>query len=202
MIKVYHSRRARSARVIWLLEELSVPYEVELLEFKREALQSPEYLKVQPLGQIPAIRDGEVTMFESGAIVQYLLEQHGEGRLAPLPGSAGRPEYLQWFHFGEASLAIYVSLIVRERFGEGSAAPNEYTLGRARTRLHASLALVDRVLDQRPFICGDTFTAADIMLSYGMVMSRIVRELPAEFTHVAKYLERLKQRPAYAKAWS
>jgi glutathione S-transferase len=201
MVKIYHSRRARSARVIWLLEELGVPYELELLEFKPEALQSPEYLKVQPLGQVPAIRDGAVSMFESGAIVQYLLEKHGETRLAPAPGTPQRAEYLQWFHFGEASLANYVSMIVRERFGKADAGPNEALLTEARKRLKASVAVIDRALEGRAFICGANFTAADIMVSYGIVMARIIRELPAEFANVAGYLERLKQRPGYDKAW-
>jgi glutathione S-transferase len=202
MIKVYHSRRARSTRVIWLLEELAVPYEVELLEFKPEALQTPEYLKLHPLGQLPAIRDAAVSMFESGAILQYLLEKHGETRLAPAPGTPPRPEYLQWFHFGEASLANYTSLIVRERFGKGDAEPNEALLAEARKRLRASVAVIDRALEGRAFICGANFSAADIMVSYGIVMARITRELPAEFANVAGYLERLKQRPGYQKAWA
>ena len=78
-IKIYHAKRARSARVIWLLEELGVPYELETLEFKPEALQSPEYLQVHPLGQLPAVRDGELTLIESGGILEYLLDKHGEG---------------------------------------------------------------------------------------------------------------------------
>jgi glutathione S-transferase len=201
MITIYHSKRTRSARVIWLLEELGIPYELELIEFKPEALQSPAYLEVQPLGQLPAIRDGAISMFESGAILQYLLEKYGEARLAPAPGTAARPEYLQWFHFGEANLAIYISLIVRERFGKAGAPANEDSLASARKRFHASAAVIDRVLSDRSFICGEQLTAADIMVSYGLVMARIIRELPAELTNVAAYLERLKQRPAYAKAW-
>ena len=201
MIKIYHSKRARSARIIWLLEELGVPYELEVLEFKLEVLQSPAYLEVQPLGQIPAIRDGELTMFESGAILEYLLEKYGQGRLAPQPGAAGRGEYLQWFHFGEVSLAVHVSQIVRERFGVYSAHPSDAVIERARGRLSASLAVIDRVLSRRAFVCGDTFTAADIMVSYGITMARIIRELPAEFANLAPYLERLKLRPAYDKAW-
>jgi len=202
MVTIYHARRARSARIIWLLEELGVPYQLQLLEFKPEALQNPEYLKLQPLGQIPAIRDGAVSMFESGAIVQYLLEKHGETRLAPAAGTAARPEYLQWFHFGEASLAVYVSLIVRERFGKAGEAPNEYSLAAARQRFCAAASVIDGALSGRAFICGDRFSAADIMVSYGLVMARIIRELPGELSNVASYLERLKQRPGYEKAWS
>jgi glutathione S-transferase len=205
MIKIYHARRARSVRVIWLLEELGVPYELETMDFTRETLQSPAYLQLQPLGKIPVIRDGSITLFESGAIVEYLLEKYDEGRaLAPAPATPERAEYLQWFHFGEASLAAHVSEIVRERFGRPSEAPvqaNDSILALVRERLARAVAVVDRALSQRSYICGEAFTAADIMVSYGITMARILRELPGEFANVASYLERLKQRPGYQRAW-
>jgi glutathione S-transferase len=201
-IKIYHSRRARSARVIWLLEELGVPYELEAIEFKPSALQAPEYLQLHPLGQIPVVQDGDITLYESGAIVQYLLEKHGEERLAPPVATPLRAAYLQWFHFSEASLANHMSEIVRQRFG---GPPNEHTeaiLKLARTRFSAALSVVDRALAGHEYICGDQFSAADIMMIYGIVMARITRELPDQFENVAAYLERLKQRPAYAVAWA
>jgi glutathione S-transferase len=201
MITIYHSRRARSARLIWLLEELAVPYELALLDFKPEVLHGAEHLARHPLGQVPVLREGDLTMFESGAIVQYLLEQHGQGRLEPAQGSALRPSYLQWFHFGEASLAAHVSSIVRQRFGRPADQLNEGALDEARQRFSESIAVIDRQLEGRRFICGDEFSAADIMVSYGIIMSRIIRELPSQFGQVGSYLERLKERPAYAPAW-
>jgi glutathione S-transferase len=201
-IKIYHARRARSARVIWLLEELGVPYELETLEFKPEVLKSPAYLQVHPLGQVPAIRDGEISMFESGAIVQYLLEKYGAGRLEPAIGTPERASYLQWFHFGEAGLASHVSDIVRQRFRATPSAESEAMLALARTRFHAALAVVDRALAGHQYISGDAFSAADIMLSYGIIMARIIRELPEQFSNVTAYFERLKQRPVYARAWA
>jgi glutathione S-transferase len=201
MIKIYHSRRARSARVVWLLEELGVPYELEQVDFKPATLKSPEYLKLHPLGQIPVMQEDGVTIFESGAIVEYLLEKYGQGRLAPLPGTPQRAEYLQWFHYGEASLARYMSDIVRLRFRE-QVQEGDPTLAKARERFAETLAVVDRALAGREFICGPDFSAADIMIAYGIVMARIVRELPAEFANLGAYLERLKPRPAYERAWS
>jgi glutathione S-transferase len=200
MIKLYHSRRARSARVIWLLEELSVPYEIAPIDFSPAALHSPEYLKLHPLGLIPVIQDGPLTLFESGAILEYLLETYGEGRLAPAPASPSRAVYLQWFHYGEASLARAMSDIVRQRFRETDTP--EFVLERARTRFRNAVAVVDRALEAQPYIAGTSFSAADIMVAYGLVMARIIRELAPEFAHVASYIERLKQRPAYDTAWS
>ena len=202
MIKIYHARRARSARVIWLLEELGLPYGLESIEFKPEALKSPEYLKIHPLGQIPVIEDDGVTMFESGAIVEYLLERYGQGRLAPLPGTPERAEYLQWFHYGEASLARYVSDIVRQRFREAEGPDSGAMLTGSRARFVATLAVVDRALSGREFICGPAFTAADIMIAYGIVIGKIIREVPADMANVSAYIERLKRRPAYERAWA
>jgi glutathione S-transferase len=200
MIKLYHSKRARSARVIWLLEELSVPYELAKVEFTPEALKSPAHLKLHPLGHVPVIQDGELTMFESGAIVDYLLEKHGKGRLEPAQGSVERGLYLQWFHYGEATLARYMSDIVRYRFRETDTP--ELIVDRARQRFIKSVAVVDRALEGRAYISGDSFSAADIMIAYGLVVARIIRELPTDFANVAAYMERLKERPAYDKAWA
>jgi glutathione S-transferase len=202
MIRVHHAKRARSARVIWLLEELNIPYQTRQLEFSPAALQTPEHMHYHPLGQLPVIEDDGVTMIESGAILEYLLERYGKGRLAPAAGSAERPEYLQWFHYGEASLARYMSDIVKARFGMPESVRCPEYIPFARERYRAALAPVDRVLATREFILGKDFSAADIMMSYGMIMGRITKELPPEFTNVAAYIKRLSERPAYAKAWA
>jgi glutathione S-transferase len=201
MVKIYHSRRARSVRVIWLLEELGVPYEIETLAFKRETLKSAEYLKLHPLGQIPVIRDEKVTMFESGAIVQYLLETYGEGRLAPPPGAPQRAEYLQWFHFGEAGPARLVAEIVRHRFEHPDHERIPEIIPQSRRRLGETLAVVERALEGRSYILGADFTAADIMIAYGVVIAKIIRELPANLPNLTGYIGRLKERTAYQRAW-
>jgi glutathione S-transferase len=202
MIKVHHARRARSARVIWLLEELSVPYELSSLEFKPEILKSPAYKALHPLGQVPVIEDGGITLFESGAILEYLLEKCGQGRLAPAIGSPDRALYLQWFHYGEASLARHMGDIVRHRFGLPEPERNLAFLEEARRRFRDALTVVDRALEGRKYMLGEAFTAADIMIAYGIVMGRITKELPAEFANVAAYLARLQERPAYERAWA
>jgi glutathione S-transferase len=202
MITIFHAKRARSARVIWLLEELGVPYQLEPVEFSPAALRSPEHLRRHPLGQLPVARVGEVSLFESGAIVQYLLELHGQGRLEPAIGTPERARYLQWFHFGEASLAAFVSPIARQRFRTPEAEQQLELIREGRQRLAAALAVVDDTLAQQPFMCGQEFSAADIMISYGIIMARIIKELPPQFIHLPGYLSRLKERPAYARAWA
>jgi glutathione S-transferase len=201
MIKIHHARRARSVRVIWLLEELGVAYEIEPLEFKREKLQSPGYLKLHPLGQVPVVQDGDLTIFESGAIVEYLLEKYGEGRLAPAPGTRQRGEYLQWFHFGEAGPARHVSEIVRHRFGNESERIPEIVTA-SRERLRETLAVVERALEGQSYVLGAHLTAADIMIAYGIVIAKIIGELPADLPNITAYVGRLKERTAYQRAWA
>jgi glutathione S-transferase len=116
MIIVHHAPKARSVRVVWLLEELGVPYQVKPVALSGESLRSDEHLKVHPLGKVPAIQDGDVTMIESGAIVEYLIERYGNGRLAPAPGTPARAQYLQWLHFGEATCLPPLSDLVQHSF--------------------------------------------------------------------------------------
>jgi glutathione S-transferase len=202
MLKIHHARRARSARVIWLLEELSVPYELAPLEFKPAVLKSPEYKALHPLGQVPVVQDEGITMFESGAILEYLLEKYGQGRLAPAVLSPDRAMYLQWFHYGEASLARHIGDIVRHRFGLPEEQRNLAFLEEARGRFRDALAVVDHALAGKEYMLGEAFTAADIMIAYGIVMGKITKELPAEFANVGAYLVRLQGRPAYDRAWA
>lgn len=202
MIKIVHAKRTRSARVIWLLEELGVPYTLVTVEFSPEHLKSPEHQSMHPLGQLPVVFDDETKLLESGAIVQYFLEKHGQGRLEPAVGSKDRGSYLTWFHFGEASLASQVSLIVKHRFNLPESERVPAVVEATRPHLLKALRAVDNVLGQHPFIVGDDFTAADIMVSYGIIMAKIVGELPPELGNLTAYISRLKERPAYKKAWA
>ena len=104
MLKVYHAPNTRSLRVIWLLEEMGLPYEREMVEFTPANLQSPAYLAIHPLGKVPAIDDDGLILTESGAIVQYLLAKHPGSHLTPDIGTPAYGKYLQWLHFAEATV--------------------------------------------------------------------------------------------------
>jgi glutathione S-transferase len=143
MIAIHHGRRARSVRVIWLLEELQIPYELRPVEFDHDVMHAPEYLRLHPLGQVPVMQDGDITIFESGAIVEYLLARYGAGRLMPDPSSwSARAQYLQWFHFGEASVAKWANDIVRDRFYLPASERVPEALPRARGKPRALLGPV------------------------------------------------------------
>ena len=200
MIRLYHVPQSRSARILWLLEELGLEYEIESLSMQDGSMKRPEYLAVHPLGRVPALRDGEVTLFESGAIAQYLLEKYGQGRLEPAADSPERPAFLQWLHWSEATLMIPVSEYIR--FGVRPPEPerNPAAAEIARGRAHEALRALDAALAGREFLLESGFSAADVMMSAGVRIARILGLLPEDSANLAAYLDRLEQRPAYPRA--
>ena len=200
MIRVYHAPKTRSTRIVWLLEELGVPCEIRRIEFPK-GLQTPEYRKIHPLGSLPAIEDGDLTMFESGAITEYLVETHGKGRLAPAPGSPLRAAYLQWSHFGEATLLPPLGVIAQHSMllPEDQRVPD--ILPWARGRLERILGALDRALEGREWMLGDELTAADVMVGYGVALAGLFGAVGPELPNVAAYRTRVESRPGFRKAW-
>lgn len=200
MIKLYHSPRTRSVRIYWLLEELGLPYQLETVDFSPEALKSPEYLQVHPLGKVPSIQDGELTMFESGAIVEYVLERYGAGRLAPPVGSPARAAYLQWLHFAEATAMPPVADIAQHTFIKPESERIPAVVADARNRAATVLGVLEQSLTGKQFLLGSEFSAADVMMGYALLLTKWFGLLTDQYPNVAAYLERLEQRPALQKA--
>ena len=200
MIRLYHVPLSRSARVRWLLEELGLEYEIESLALGDGSLRRPEYLAVSPLGKVPALADGDVALFESGAIVQYLLEKYGEGRLEPAAGSPERAAFLQWLHWSEATLTTpiveYLRFGVRPPEAERIPAAAE----NARERAHEALRVLDGALAGRDYLLESGFGAADVMMSVGPRLAKLLGLLPEDCGNVAAWLDRLAERPAYRRA--
>jgi glutathione S-transferase len=200
MIKLYHAPHTRSVRVRWLLEELKLPYELIAVEFSPAVLRSETHRKLHPLGQLPVIDDDGLLLFESGAIMQHIMERYGDHGLLPLLHSAQRSRCWQWFHFGESSLARYASDIVRARFAKPEGKEFEGALNEARKRWRECLQVLENALGDGPYLLGKDFSAADIMVGYGLMLGRLLQELPDEYTRCLAYLQRLRERPAYQKA--
>jgi glutathione S-transferase len=188
--------------VLWLLEELGVPYEVRPVALTREALQSDAHRKVHPLGKVPAIEDGDITMFESGAIVEWLLERHGAGRLAPAPGTPARARWLQWLHFGEATCLPPLSDLVQHSFLRPEAERIPAMVPDAQARIGQWMDLLDRELAGRAYVAGDEFSAADVMVGYAVALAKLVGAVGASHPNVAAYATRLEERPAFRKAFA
>jgi len=200
MITLYHSPRSRSVRVFWLLEELGLPYELKTVEFTPESLKGPEYLKVHPLGKVPALQDDGVTMFESGAIVEYLLEKYGKGRLAPAPGTTARAPFLQWVHFGEATALPPLADIVQHTFLRPEAERIPAIADDGRARMAGVLDVLDKSLAGKQYLLGDEFTAADVMVGYALYLAKMLGLLSDKHPNLLAYMGRLEKRPAFQKA--
>lgn len=201
MLTVYHLDTSRSERIVWLLEELGLPYRIERFARGPDRLAPDGLRGPSPTGKAPALRDGDVALAESGAIVSYVLARHGGGRLRPEPEDADFPAYLFWLHFSEGSLgAQLLRLMAVERLGLPDA---ESRPGVARTKQNAgdAVALVEETLGRSPFIAGARFTGADIMMPFWFTtalqfMPVDLASLPA----VRAYLARIGGRPAYRRA--
>jgi glutathione S-transferase len=197
MIQVHHLNNSRSQRVLWLLEELAVPYEI--VKYQRDAQTSlaPESLKkIHPLGKSPAIRDGDQVVIESGAILEYLVRRHGRGRLAPAESSPDWPRYVQLMHYAEGSAMLPLMLkLYASRLGDAAAplAP------RITSEIENHLGWLDSELAGRDWFVGDSLSAADIQLSFVIQAARMLHGLD-KFPNLARFLERVKARPAYQKA--
>ena len=196
MIKLHHLRFSRSTRIIWLLEELGLQYEMEEHHRHPETNRSQEDLfAIHPLGKAPTVEiDGHV-MVESGAIIEYIIETRGEGQLAPT-SNAERAPYLEWLQFAEGTLSMPILLtLLGPRFGGLGDVLGGFVGGEV-TKL---LDYIDGHLDGREFLLGDTFTGADINLEYLLELSNLVGLLD-ERPNAKAYLGRLMNRPAYKKA--
>ena len=200
MIKLHFAPRTRAVRVLWLLEELGLPYELVRSDFLPP--QKQFFQQRTPTGKFPTLEDGDVILCESGAIVEWLLERYGKGRLAPPPGTRERARYLQWLHFAESTafppLGIVVWLAVYRSDAQSNAALIEDARGRAAT----GFEYLERELGESEYLVGDEFTAADIMMGFTLVAARVLGVLDARFPRLNRYLARLEARPAFKKAAS
>jgi len=197
MITVHHLNNSRSQRILWLLEELGVPYEVK--RYSRDPktnLAPPELKAINPLGKSPVIQDGPHTLIESGAIVDYLIRRHGNGALQPDPSTATYDEYVQWLHFAEGSamLPLMLNLYVG-RLGDAGAPLRP----RIDSELKNYLGYLDKALSQFDYLMGDDLSGADIQMSFiGEVANQ--QGLLGDYPHLKAWTQRFQQRPAYQAA--
>ena len=212
MITVHHLNNSRSQRVLWLLEELGLPYELKRYQRDpRTMLAPPELKRVHPLGKSPVITEDERTVAESGAIVEYLVERHGRGRLVPAPGTDEKLRYTYWLHYAEGS--AMPPLLLKLVFSRIETAPMPFfarPIARkiARTgqktfidpqiRLH--LDYLESQLSPQGWFAGDEFTAADIQMSFPLEAAAARSGLEGSHPRLAAFLQRIHARPAYQRA--
>jgi len=200
-MKVYYAPNTRAVRIVWLLEELGLPYELERFKLGDRAMREGDYLKVHPMGRVPTLEDGDVTIFESGAIVQYVLTKYGEGRLMPETNSPDYPAFLQWLHYVEGMIMPPVNTLVVETKFLPEEKRNPVNIDRATRLLTKMLAAVEGALEGREYLAGE-FSGADIMTGHACTVASTLGADISDKPNVTAYIERLNARPAMQKAWN
>ncbi len=212
MIIVHHLNSSRSQRILWLLEELNLPYEVKKYERHPKTMLAPaELIKIHPLGKSPVITDGANTVAESGAIIEYLLDKYGNGRLKPVRNSAEEIRYNYWLHYTEGSFMfpLLLSLI----FGSLPKQPapffvkpilkiisRKFMSSYVSPQINLHLNYLENELQKSTWFAGEEFTAADIQLSFPIEASSVRFGFGEDKPRLKSYLDRIHSRPAYKKA--
>lgn len=188
----------RGFRVVWLLEEMGLPYKLRPVDLIAGVENDPEFLAINPGGFIPAIQDGDVTMVESIAIMEYLIARYGPTPLAPAPHDPAFPAYQQFLHLGEAGLAASIYFVSGARHLAPEAERQNWSARQAMDVFETRLRLVSRQLARTPYLAGDTFTAADISVTYAMDLAQ--RNVGVTFGETeSAYVARTRGRDAYKR---
>ncbi len=212
MIVVHHLNNSRSQRVLWLLEELGVAYEVQRYQRDRASLLAPAQLRaVHPLGKSPIVVDDGAVLAESGAIIEYLVERHGAGRLLPAAGTPDRLRYRYWLHFAEGSAMPPLLLkLIFDRIKTAQMPFFARPVARAiadralgmlvQPNLDRMMAFMEAELTPRDWFAGTDFTAADIQMSFPLEAAQARAGLGPQFPRLNDWLARIHSRPAYRRA--
>ena len=212
MLTLHHLDHSRSQRVLWLLEELELPYDIKLYTRDRQTMLGPaELKKVHPLGKSPVITDGDLTLAESAAILEYLLERYGSGRLAPPVGSPEHLRFRYWMHYAEGSAMPPLLLkLVFDRVASGPmpffvrpvarAIANGATKAFIGPQLKLHLDYMESELGKSLWFAGDEFSAADIQMSFPLEAAQSRAGLDASRPRLSAFLQRIRERPAYQRA--
>jgi glutathione S-transferase len=196
MLTVHHLNNSRSQRVLWLLEELGVPYEIVRYQRQPDMRAPAELRAIHPLGKSPVITDGKHTIAESGAIVEYILDTYGKGRMRPEPKSDDHVKYIEWMHYAEGSAMLPLMMHLYAGFlGEGAAPLRP----RIDSEIANQLSYMENALEGRNFLVGKDLTGADVQVVFVLEAadaSGLLKDYPA----LRRYLQAMQARPAYKRA--
>lgn len=211
MLTVHHLENSRSQRILWLLEELEAEYEVKRYERESSGLAPEALTEVHPLGKSPVITHDSVTVAESGAIIEYLIDHFGDGHLLPPEGSKERLAYTFWLHYAEGS--VMPLMIIALILGRIESAPMPFFIkpiargitGKVRSsyldqNLVRHLSFMNQSLDEQPWFCGKDFSAADVQMGFPLEAAEVRTDLRQHYPNLASFLDRIRERPAYQRA--
>lgn len=199
MLKLHFAPTSRAVRVLWLLEELGLEYALNKMRFHPQDLKSDAHRARHPLGRVPVLDDGDIRIWESGAIIDYILERHKNGGLKPAVDDERFPKYLQWFHYTEGMVMPPINTIVVHTLLLPPERRDRAALAQARKLLTRSWQPVNDDLADKEYLIGD-FSAADTMLGHACIMSNRLGCVSEEMTNLADYVKRLEARPAWIRA--
>jgi len=200
MLTIHHLATSQSERIVWLCEELGIAYDLKRYDRRADnKLAPPEYKALHPMGIAPVISDGDLVLGESGAIVEYVIQTYGGGRLALKRGDAGFADYLYWFHFANGTLQPTIGRVMAlERVAP---AEKNAPLQAAKDRLALMFAMIEQRLGAAPYFAGAELTAADIMSVFSLTTMRLFRAMDlSPYPNVLGYLQRIGARQAYRRA--
>lgn len=200
MLKLHFAPNSRAVRTLWLLEELGLPYELNRMEFHPKDLKSDQHRDRHPLGRIPVLEDGDVMIYESGAIAEYIVARHSDGALKPAPDAPNYPAFLQWFHYCEGMVMPPINTIVVHTILLPPERRDETALGQAQRLLAKAVQPVEDDMAGKDYLAGD-FTIADTMLGHSLMMAERMGIVTDEHPNLKAYIGRLKARPALQKAF-
>lgn len=198
MITLHFAPLTRSIRIMWLLEELDISYRLRPVVFQSKTGRG--YAQDTPSGKLPAIEHGDIIVSESGAIVEYLLELYGNGRLEPSVGTPERPLYLEWLHFAEATAASPINMLVGLTVYRADADQYAELIDRLRSSVAQHFDRIEAALSKSPYLVGGSFSAADIMIGFTLWSAKMINLLGDQHPRTSAYLQRLRARPAFSKA--
>lgn len=199
MLTVHHLGHSQSDRVVWLCEELGLDYDLQKYD-RSPLLSPPKYIALHPIGAAPVIQDGDVKIAESGACLEYIINKHGNGKLALKPDHPKYADYLYWFHFANGTLQPAMGRVMYLKWGGVSEDSN--IAARGQNKIDQCLQFLDQHLEKNTWLAGDEFTAADIMVVFSLTgMREFTQEDLSKYDNILAYLQRVLKRDAYLRTF-
>lgn len=199
-MKLYYSAQSRAVRPRWMLEEIGAPYDLVRVNLAAGDQKKPDYLKLNPNGAVPTLVDGDLVLYESAAICQYLADKFPEKKLAPALGTSSRGLYYQWIHYAMSGLEPPAVTIFVHTMMKPEPERNPKLVEEAKTQLAPALKVVDDALAGRDYILGKEFSAADVMIGSTLMWCQMLGCIRPDAKNLGTYLGRLAARPAQQKA--
>jgi glutathione S-transferase len=200
MLKLYYAAPSRAIRPRWLLEEMAAPYELARLNLEAGEQKQAEYLAINPNGTVPTLVDGDLKLFESAAICQYLADRFPEAGMAPAVGTMERGHYYQWMHYSMTAIDIPFISILHHTAALPEAERIPAIAEENRKHLSAAITVVEQALADRPYLLGENLGAADVMVGSTLVWAASMHMVPKQCQNIMDYATRLGSRPAFLRA--